>query len=95
MKTANNQMTTKMRQQLYEKKQLERMQKARQEKQRKNAIFERGEPALTKNAVPPANKHVDQIQNQIKPFNERKMSGPYAQNAHKLADGRYPYHRYM
>lgn len=37
-------MSTRQRQQLYEQKQLERMKKAREEKMRKNAMFERGEP---------------------------------------------------
>ena len=38
-------MTKKDRQAIYEQKQMERMQKAREEKQRKQAIFERGIPA--------------------------------------------------
>jgi len=90
-------MTSKLRQQLYEKKQLERMQKAREEKQRKNAIFERGEPAPLKNAVAATTKF-DQsysninnpTQNQPKAFNERKLGGPYGA---PVQQGRYPYHR--
>lgn len=43
--------TAKQRQEQFERKQLERMKKAREEKMRKNAMFERGEPATQKQLI--------------------------------------------
>ena len=43
--------TAKQRQEQFERKQLERMKKAREEKMRKNAMFERGEPAAQKQLI--------------------------------------------
>jgi len=73
------------------------MQKAREEKSRKNAIFERGEPAPLRNAAASTNKfdqsyaNVGQpTHNQQRLVNERKMGGPYGA---PVQQGRYPYHR--